>query len=226
MSLTPLDGIVAVVILISAILAMVRGFVREILSVASWVVAAVAAYAFYDDLLVYVKPYIASETVATIVSAAVIFFVVLVIASYITMKIADFVIDSRAGALDRLLGFAFGAVRGLLLVIIAYRFFIWFVPTPPPWIANAQSAPMLQSMAEKLIAMLPEDIETQIQERLRGRPGGAGEEAPNEAPADTPDDNPAALPPSLVDPGAPDEGYDNNSRERLNQIFEGNGPGD
>ena len=123
MPVTILDVIVVVVVLISAILAMVRGFVREVLSVASWVAAAAAAYFFYPHVLPLVQPYFDSNTVATIVAAAAIFFVALIVASYITMKISDFVIDSRVGAIDRVLGFVFGAVRGLLLMIVAVWFF-------------------------------------------------------------------------------------------------------
>ena len=81
MPLTVLDVVVIVVVLISAILAMVRGFVREVLSVASWVAAAAAAYFFYKPLIPLVQPYVESGTVATIVSAAVIFFVALILAS-------------------------------------------------------------------------------------------------------------------------------------------------
>ena len=123
MSLTVLDLIVIVVVLVSATLAMVRGFVREVLSVASWLAAVGAAYLLYKPLVPLVKPYIESGTIATIVAAAVIFFIALIVASYITTKISDFVIDSRVGALDRGLGFLFGAARGLLLLVIALLFF-------------------------------------------------------------------------------------------------------
>ncbi len=101
MPVTVLDVIVLVVVLISAILAMVRGFVREVLSVASWVAAAAAAYFLYKPVLPLLAPYIESKTVATIAAAAAIFFIALIVATYITMKISDFVIDSRIGAVDR-----------------------------------------------------------------------------------------------------------------------------
>src|SRR5579859_1692601 len=138
MPLTVLDVIVIVVVLISALLAMVRGFVREVLSVASWAAAAGAAYLGYKHLFPLVQPYFQSKTVAVIVSAAAIFFIALVIASYITMKISDFVIDSRVGAIDRGLGFVYGAVRGLLLLVIALLFFNWLVPAPPVWVTAAR----------------------------------------------------------------------------------------
>ena len=185
MPVTVLDLIVLVVVLISAALAMVRGFVREVLSVASWVAAAAAAYFFYKPVVPYVQPYLEQKTVAVIVSAAAIFFVALIVASYITMKISDFVIDSRVGAIDRALGFIFGAVRGVLLVVIALLFFDWLVPKPPAWVADARTKPFLTDIGQRLMAALPEDAEAAILKRLRGDDsvGEAGGEAT--PPADT-----------------------------------------
>jgi membrane protein required for colicin V production len=200
MSLTILDIIVIIVVLISALLAMVRGFVREVLSIASWAIAALSAYAFHDLLRPVVKPYFESLTVATIVSAAAVFFVALLVASYVTMKIADFVIDSRVGAIDRALGFLFGAARGLLLLVIALQFFNWLVPQPPSWVANAQSREFLNDMGESLVSALPEDLEARMQ-RFRGDDEQAGTAAPNETNA------------------AP--AYENSERNGLDQLIQG-----
>jgi len=200
MSLTILDIIVIIVVLISALLAMVRGFVREVLSIVSWAIAALSAYAFHDLLRPVVKPYFESLTVATIVSAAAVFFVALLVASYVTMKIADFVIDSRVGAIDRALGFLFGAARGLLLLVIALQFFNWLVPQPPSWVANAQSREFLNDMGESLVSALPEDLEARMQ-RFRGDDEQAGTAAPNETNA------------------AP--AYENSERNGLDQLIQG-----
>ena len=114
MPITILDGILIGVTLFSAVLAMVRGFSREVLSVASWVAAAAAAYYFYPLLVPYVIEYTPGkgEQLAMAVSAGIIFLVALIVVSVLTMRIADFVIDSRIGALDRTLGFVFGAITG------------------------------------------------------------------------------------------------------------------
>ena len=119
MPFTLLDGVVVLVVLISAVLAMIRGFTREVFSIASWVAAAAVAYFFWDDAIVYVQPYVEDQNIALGITIAGLFFVTLIIVSIITMRISDFVLDSRAGPLDRTLGFVFGAARGLLLVIIA-----------------------------------------------------------------------------------------------------------
>lgn len=174
MPITLLDGILLVIMLISAALAMIRGFVREVLSIASWIAAAAAAFLLYGRVLPYAKQYISHDLVAVGVSAAAVFIVTLLIVSYITMRISDFVLDSRIGALDRTLGFVFGAVRGLLLVVVAMMFFNWFVQPEqqPGWVLQAKSRPLLMSIGERLVAVLPEDPERAILDRLKKQPSG------------------------------------------------------
>lgn len=189
MPITILDGIVIAVMLFSAVLAMVRGFSREVLSVLSWVVAAGAAYFLYPTLVPFASKYTESHTIAMIGSAAVIFLVVLIIISFITMRIADFIIDSRIGALDRTFGFIFGAARGLLLIVVAMLFFNWLVAPPqqPSWISEAKSKPLIDSLGNKLVNMLPEDADAKILNRLRGGEGETGDAAPEANPDAAPD---------------------------------------
>jgi membrane protein required for colicin V production len=171
MPITLLDGILIGITLFSAVLAMVRGFSREVLSVASWVAAALAAYYFYPLLLPYAQEYTTSTTVAMIGSAALIFLVALIIVSFITMKIADFIIDSRVGALDRTLGFVFGAARGLLLVVVGMLFFNWLVQDPerqPTWVVEAKSKPLLDQLGTQLVNMLPDNADALILDGIRG----------------------------------------------------------
>ena len=126
--------------------------------------AAAAAITFYDDLTPLVsqlKPdTLRPDSLTTQgLAAAIIFFITLVVVSYATMKIADFIIDSRIGALDRTLGFIFGAARGALLVIITLNFFLWIVgDTAPPWIANAATRPLMEEIGNEIREALPEDL--------------------------------------------------------------------
>jgi membrane protein required for colicin V production len=196
MPITLLDGIVIGFTLVSAMLAMVRGFSREILSIASWVAAAAAAYFFYPVVLPYVEPYIDHEMVALAVAAAIIFFVALIVVTVITMKIADFIIDSKVGPLDRTLGFVYGAARGLLVLAVALLFFNWLVGTnPPTWVTEAKSRPLLEGIGAWLQGILPDDPENSILNRLRGEEapeaGGSTQPAPGPAqpPADVPEED-------------------------------------
>lgn len=181
MPITLLDGILLLIVLVSAVLAMIRGFSREVLSVASWVAAAAAAFFFFGLLSPFVAKSLPSmadnPTVINAIAAAAIFFVTLLLVTYATMKIADFIIDSRIGPLDRTLGFLFGAARGMLLVVVALMGFLWLAQDKQPeWIANAKSKPMLVSIGERIINILPENLEGTFLERLK--PGS--KETPDE----------------------------------------------
>ncbi|MBX3575707.1 MAG: CvpA family protein [Rhizobiaceae bacterium] len=167
MPITLLDGILVGFTLVSAMLAMVRGFSREILSIASWGVAAAAAFFFYKPVIPYVQPYVDSEKVAMAASAGIVFAVALVVVTLITMKIADWIIDSRVGALDRTLGFLYGAARGILVVAVALLFFQWLVgANPPAWITEAKSRLLLENIGRQIQALLPDDPENSILKRF------------------------------------------------------------
>lgn len=168
MPITLLDGILIGFTLVSAVLAMVRGFSREVLSIASWVVAALCAFFLYGQAMPLVTPYFDNETIAMVVAAAGVFVIALIVVSVITMKIADFIIDSRVGALDRTLGFLYGAARGILVVAVGLLFFTWLVAdNQPAWITNAKSKPLLDDIGTRLQNLLPDDPENSILKKLK-----------------------------------------------------------
>ena len=173
-----LDLGLIVVVLISAFLAMLRGLTREVLAIASWGAAALAAIYLHPLVLPYVKPYIAKDVIALAVAAAAVFFVTLIAVSLITIKLSDAILDSKIGALDRSLGFLFGAVRGLLLCVIAFVFFNWLVPaqTQPGWVKTARMRPLLQATGDRLMAVLPDDPEGLLNKLKKPKSAGASEE--------------------------------------------------
>ncbi|MFC7398933.1 CvpA family protein [Chelatococcus sp. GCM10030263] len=175
-----LDLIVLGVVLLSALLAAVRGFTREVLAIVSWIAAAVAALLLHPHLLPYVKTHIANPTIALVVTIAAIFLVTLIIVSFITVQLSDFVLDSRIGAVDRSLGFLFGAARGFLICVVGFIFFNWLVKTDmqPDWVLQARTRPLLQSTGDSLIAMLPDDPESTILQKFRQPSGDGGTDAP------------------------------------------------
>ncbi len=195
MPITLLDGILVVFILISAMLSMVRGFSREVLSIASWAAAAVAAFLFYKPIIPYVQPYINNEKIAMAAAVGIVFFVDLIVITIITMKIADFIIDSRIGALDRTLGFLYGAARGILVVAVSLLFFNWLVgDKSPALVSEAKSRLLLESIGATLKNMLPEDLENFILKKLNlkvdepdaaTKPTGSTEPVDSEADAST-----------------------------------------
>jgi membrane protein required for colicin V production len=189
-----LDVILVIIMLVSGFLAMVRGFTREVLSIFSWAMAAVAALYLTPRYSSVLSPYIDNPTVAMIAFAAGVFLITLIIVSLITFRISDRVLDSRVGALDRTFGFLFGLARGFLLVAIVFILFSALARDQPAWILEARSYPILkqtQVAIESLIPANPEQYLPTKPEKPEGQPGapGAQPESPSDAaPATTPPD--------------------------------------
>jgi membrane protein required for colicin V production len=169
MPITLLDVVLIGVMLISGLLAMIRGFMREVLSIAAWVIAAVATLYAFTKVLPSAKSYFNNDIVATAVVLGGTFLGTLLIVSIITVRFSDMVLDSRVGALDRTLGFLFGLARGLIIVVVAFLFFAWLVPdrSQPEWVRSAKSRVVLQGTGDWLISMLPEDPENTILKRFK-----------------------------------------------------------
>lgn len=206
-----LDIVVIGIVILSGLLAAVRGFTREVLAIASWVAAAAAAYAFHPAVLPYVKPYISNDNFALAASIAVVFIGVLIIVSLFTVKISDLILDSKIGALDRSLGFLFGAVRGFLIAVIAFMFFDKLVgdKQQPDWVKQAKTRPFLKETGDQLLALLPSDPEflkkikpTDLGLPTLPAPAQNAAPAPAAAPAPT---APAAAPVAPAVPAAPNQ---------------------
>jgi len=183
MPITLLDVVLLIVMMVSALLAMVRGFMREVLSIASWAAAAAATLYAYPRLLPIAKQYFNNDLVATAAVVGGVFVGTLLVVSILTIRLSDRVLDSRIGALDRTLGFMFGLGRGLIIVVIAFVFFAWLVPdrSQPEWVRNAKSRVVLQGTGQWLMSMLPEDPESTILKKLK-RPRLDDQEQPQDAP--------------------------------------------
>jgi membrane protein required for colicin V production len=214
MPITLLDIIVLAVMLLSGLLAMIRGFMREILSIAAWGTAALTTLYAYQKLLPSAKAYFNNDTIATIAVVAGVFILTLIVVSIITVRISDMILDSRIGALDRTLGFLFGLARGLLIMVVAFLFFVWLVPDKqqPEWVRNAKSRVMLQGTGDWLMSLLPDDPENTILKRFKKK----GDE----------DQQTDAAPDSRSTTAVGnDGGYAKSARDGLKQLIDGKAAG-
>lgn len=176
-----LDLVVIAVVLISALLAAVRGFTREVLAIVAWVTAAAAAWVLHPLVLPRIKEHVSNPNIALAIAIGGIFVVVLLIVSIITVKLSDFILDSRIGALDRTLGFLFGAARGFLICVIGWAGLAWLVQGKmPDWATNARSRPALEGSASTLLGMLPDPdgVLAQFKRRQSGQDGAETPAAP------------------------------------------------
>lgn len=207
--LTAFDVGVGILVLISAILATARGLTREILSLATWAGSAAIAIYMWQFHPEIARGFIAEQIVADVATVVVSFIVSLIILHLITMRIADLVVDSRIGPLDRTLGFIFGVARGVLISIVLVIFGQWLLGEKlPTWASESKSLPVLQSMGDSLIAALPPDLEKQVTDILQKRGIGGDPEAPatdETAPSsdETTDELENGAPPDGADPVEP-----------------------
>jgi membrane protein required for colicin V production len=155
-----LDIGVAVLVLVSAVLAYARGLAHEMLSVAGWIGAIFATFYGFPFLRPYARQLITIDIVADFGAGIVIFVLSLVILSLLTRRISKKVKNSSLNAVDRSLGFLFGLLRGALVVCIAYIGLEMFYPQDdrPQWISEARSMELIESGAALLVALIPESF--------------------------------------------------------------------
>jgi membrane protein required for colicin V production len=160
------DGVVLALVLISAILAYSRGLVRELLSIAGWVVAAIAAFAFAPmaDPLVREIPILrdiigSSCELGILAAFAAVFAIALVLVSIFTPLLAGAVQNSALGPVDQGLGLLFGVARGVVLVAIALVIYNQLMGGDGgiQMIDDSRSRMMFADIQQQLAALLPED---------------------------------------------------------------------
>ncbi len=162
---TIVDAGVAVIIIVSGILAYSRGFMREALAILGWIGAAVLAFILAPAVQPLVReiPYLGSflgdSCELTVIAAfAAVFAIVLVLASLFTPLFSSFVRNSAIGGIDQGLGFFFGVARGILLVAIALLVFDRAVPPGSvPMVEESRSASVFGQLSGNLNEAVPED---------------------------------------------------------------------
>lgn len=153
------DATFIAVIVISAICAYFRGMVREVLSLAAWIGAAIAAFLAREPLRPHVSQWLEPPILADVVGTGAVFLVVLVILKIITNMIADVVQDSMLGGLDRILGLVVGTVRGAFVLVLAYILAGMFAPETEKWpdaVKQARGLPIIADAAHRVVDRMPE----------------------------------------------------------------------
>jgi membrane protein required for colicin V production len=153
-------GVLGVVVL-SAIFAFARGFVRETLSIVAWVGAAAITYFAFSRVYAAVAHFVATPLLADLVAGAGLFVISLIALTILTSYLARFVQSTALSPIDRTLGLIFGLARGVVLVSLAYLVLDISLPLNdrPIWLNQAKSQPFLVHGAELLRSVLPEGLQ-------------------------------------------------------------------
>lgn len=201
MEFTVVDGGVAVITLISAILAYARGFTRELFAIGGWVIAIVAAYYLapvLDPLMreaPVVGDFLAESCIISLIAAfTIVVALALLVLSVFTPMISNLVLDSVLGPIDRVLGFVFGVARGIVLIAIAFLIYVNFSgPGSWPALDNAASLALVQESSALIEQSVPESVPDWFSARMQTLMVNC---------EGVPDESPAASDLPAIEPGA------------------------
>ena len=159
-----IDIVVVAVVAISAIIAFLRGFVREMLTIGSWLGAALVTLYGFPLLQPKFETWISSKLAADIAGGIGLFLVSLIVFSIISHMIARLVRGSALTAVDRSLGLIFGLVRGAILVYLAYMLIF---ALDPNLLRGARTTPMMARGAEILRNLAPKELANDLPTELQ-----------------------------------------------------------
>lgn len=156
------DLIVLFIVGVAAIGGFMRGLVQEVLSLSAWVLALFAIHSLHTPLYLFIIRYVGNHA-----SASVLAFTLLLLIPYAAMKLiagraGETSRNSMLGPIDRVLGFGFGAVKGSLIVVVAFSLVVlgydtvWGVAGRPTWITTGRTYPAINAGAEGLVKMISE----------------------------------------------------------------------
>lgn len=169
--------------LISALLAMYRGLMREMLSILSWIVAAGTAFIAFKRAQESVGIEIGKQLglagnngalVGAAIIAVAVFLVVLIVVELITTRVSDAILDTSVGMIDRLLGFVFGFLRGALIVVVAYMLVSEFFPEQTrntAWVQQSKTLPYIKGPGNWLKGMLTQHAVPLLDKKSGDQPG-------------------------------------------------------
>jgi membrane protein required for colicin V production len=143
--MTPFDIVVLVVVGLSALFALSRGFVTELLSLIGWVGAFIGLRLFFAPVSLWMRGFIESKAMADIATLLLLFFGLLMLFRFVAGFLGDKVKQTSVGIVDRTMGAAFGALRGLLIVSLAYAALMLLLDREqmPDWVRGSKTEPLI-----------------------------------------------------------------------------------
>src|SRR6478609_9884389 len=158
--MTGLDIIALLLVAIAAIGGFMRGFVQEVLSLAAWLLAIFAIRYLHTDMTGFLARYVGTSTTAALLA-----FVLLLLIPYAAMKLIAGRLgkasrNSIIGPFDRVLGFGFGALKGVIIVVVAFSVLalgydtVWGPQGRPNWIKDARTYPFINAASEAMVQLI------------------------------------------------------------------------
>lgn len=153
-----IDFVIIGIIIVSSLISLMRGFAREAISLATWIVAALVALRFGNLLAERLTPYIHSPSVRMAAAFIGLFLVVIIIGGLINFLFSQLVEKTGLSGTDRLLGLIFGIGRGILLIGVLILLAGMMNFNQEAWWKSSQLIPHFQPIANWLQSFVPEQI--------------------------------------------------------------------
>lgn len=183
--MTGFDIAVLLCVGLGAITGFVRGFVQEILALCAWVFAVFAIRAFHTPLTLMLEPHLGGSSSASVAAFALLLFIPYAAVRLVARWAGSKSRASVLGPIDRVLGFGFGAVKGIIIVVLAFSVLvlgydtIWGEAGRPEWITTSRTYAFINASSKSLVQMItirrremneaPSDIEASPSASRRNR---------------------------------------------------------
>ena len=152
-----LDLVILGIIVLSALISLIRGFVKESISLITWIVAAVLAFRYFSPMAELLEPFVEAPTIRNVAAFAILFIFTLVVGAIVNFIMSQLVSKTGLSGTDKALGVVFGAARGVLIVTMVV---LLASLTPMPeasWWQDSATVGFFQQLAEWVKGIIPAD---------------------------------------------------------------------
>ncbi len=160
--MTGFDIAILVLVGLGAITGFMRGLVQEVFALAAWVLALVAIRNLHTPLSAALLDIVGTETGAAVLAFALLLLVPYAIVKLLSNKLGEASRNSVLGPIDRVLGFGFGAIKGMIIAVLAFSVMalgtdtIWGAGGRPVWVTQARAYPFINAASEELVKLIAE----------------------------------------------------------------------
>ena len=152
-----LDLVILGVIALSALISLIRGFVKESISLVTWIVAGILAFRYFSPMASLLEPFVESSTVRNVAGFGILFVVTLIIGAVVNFIMSQLVSKTGLSGTDKALGVVFGAARGVLIVTLIVLL-AGLTPMPEAsWWQDSATVGFFQQIAEWIKGIIPAD---------------------------------------------------------------------
>ncbi len=160
--MTGFDFIVLGIVGIAAVGGFMRGFAQEILSLAAWILMALAVRYLHVPLSVFIAQYLGNTITTALLAFALLLLIPSAAMKLISSWAGNTTRNSLLGPIDRVLGFGFGALKGTVIVAIAFSLLVlgydtvWGYKGRPTWMTTARTYEFVDTSSRSIVQMLAE----------------------------------------------------------------------